>query len=111
MIETQAAGNRGPAGYAGNRKMASVSLPSPQSIHRDKRRKSIVSAASQLFAKLGYADCHMERLAKKLRIAKGTLYLYFPSKEDLFFACVDQGMQNMQAAVLAAAEAVDQTDP
>jgi AcrR family transcriptional regulator len=90
---------------------ASVSVSAEQNSHREKRRKCIVAAASKLFAKLGYAECDMESLAKKLKIAKGTLYLYFPSKEDLFFACVDQGMQDMQATVLAAAEKVDQSDP
>lgn len=41
----------------------------------------------------------MERLATELGIAKGTLYLYFPGKQDLFFACVDLGMQQMQSAI------------
>jgi AcrR family transcriptional regulator len=48
----------------------------------------------------------MDRVAAKLRIAKGTLYLYFGSKEELFCACVDNGMQRMQAAVRVAADAV-----
>ncbi len=76
---------------------------------RAQRRQTIVAAASRLFAQLGYNDCDMERLAKKLRIAKGTLYLYFSSKEELFFACVSHGMQEMQAKVQAAADI--QADP
>jgi AcrR family transcriptional regulator len=48
----------------------------------------------------------MERVAAELGIAKGTLYLYFPAKQELFFACVDLGMRQMQEAVrLAAADA------
>ncbi len=70
---------------------------------RSERRQRIIEAAATLFADLGFAGCEMERVAAELGIAKGTLYLYFPGKQDLFFACVDLGMQQMQAAVRTAA--------
>src|SRR6185436_19675301 len=73
------------------------------------RRQSIVEAAAALFAKIGFKDCEMQRVASRLRIAKGTLYLYFTSKEELFSACVDWEMQQMQAALTAATEGV--TEP
>lgn len=50
----------------------------------------------------------MERVAAELGIAKGTLYLYFPGKQELFFACVDLGMQQMQEAVRIAAASTEQ---
>lgn len=71
---------------------------------RSKRRASIIAAATKLFASAGYAECEMEKVAAKLRVAKGTLYLYFKGKEELFFACVDNGMKEMQSVVRAAAE-------
>ena len=74
---------------------------------RSSRRKAIVETAARLFARLGYSDCEMERVATEVGIAKGTLYLYFPGKQDLFFACVDWGMNWMQQTVRAAAETVD----
>ncbi|MBS0203804.1 MAG: TetR/AcrR family transcriptional regulator [Planctomycetes bacterium] len=70
---------------------------------RSKRRRSIIEAAARLFAELGFTGCEMERVASELGIAKGTLYLYFPGKQDLFFACVDLGMQQMQTVVREAA--------
>lgn len=70
------------------------------------RRQSIVQAAAALFAKIGFNDCEMQRVASRLRIAKGTLYLYFTSKEELFNACVDWEMQQMQAALAAATDGV-----
>jgi AcrR family transcriptional regulator len=73
------------------------------------RRQSIVQAATALFAKIGFKDCEMQRVASRLRIAKGTLYLYFTSKEELFSACVDWEMQQMQAALTAATDGV--TEP
>ena len=72
---------------------------SPKTDRRTQRRAAIIAAATQLFAEAGYAGCEMDRLAAELHVAKGTLYLYFPSKEELFYACVDAGMQALQQAV------------
>ena len=76
--------------------------PTASPDRRAERRTAIVAAATRLFAQTGYADCEMERVAAKLGVAKGTLYLYFPSKEELFYACVDTGMQQLQSALQAA---------
>lgn len=78
--------------------------PNPPQPRREKRRQEILEAAARLFASEGYGGCEMERLATELKIAKGTLYLYFPGKQELFFACVDWGMNQMQQTVRAAAE-------
>lgn len=80
-----------------------ATAPAPAD-HRAGRRQAIVEAAARLFAELGYTDCEMERVASELKIAKGTLYLYFSSKEELFYACVDDGMRQMQKAVNDAAD-------
>jgi AcrR family transcriptional regulator len=84
-----------------------ASTPSSEactSDRREERRQAIIEAAARLFAELGYSACEMERVAAELGIAKGTLYLYFPSKEALFYSCVDNGMRQMQAAVGEAAD-------
>ena len=89
---------------------AKVSDPkSKSSQQRHERRQSIVETAARLFANEGYAGCEMEKVAVELGIAKGTLYLYFPGKQELFFSCVDWGMSQMVTTVRAAAES--QTDP
>ena len=74
---------------------------------RLERRQKIVGAASRLFAHLGYSECDMDREAARLRIAQGTIYLYFPSKEKLFLACVDWGMSQLQLSVRAAEESTE----
>ncbi|MCE9604560.1 MAG: TetR/AcrR family transcriptional regulator [Planctomycetia bacterium] len=79
-----------------------------ESSRRAERRLAIVEAAAKQFAAHGYNDCDMECVAVKAGIGKGTLYLYFPGKQELFFACVDLGMKQMQAAVRAAAETVSE---
>src|SRR6266566_4689997 len=99
-------------GIRGLDKRASNKSTEPGCVPSDKRsqrRQAIVETAARLFAETGFTDCEMERVAADLGIAKGTLYLYFPGKQELFFACVDLGMQQMQAAVRTAAEST--TDP
>lgn len=82
-----------------------------ESDRRAERRQAIVEAAAGLFAECGYGDCEIERVAAELKIAKGTLYLYFSSKEELFYACVDAGMMALQGAIDAAvASTIDPFD-
>ena len=82
--------------------------PLPREERRALRRQKIVETASVLFAELGYSSCEMDRVAARLKVAKGTLYLYFPGKQELFFACVDHGLTQMQQATRAAADEVDE---
>ncbi len=74
---------------------------------RNTRRLSIIEVAARLFAELGYNACEMERVASEIGVAKGTVYLYFSGKQELFFACVDLGMTQMQQAVFEAARKGD----
>src|SRR5262245_28182537 len=83
------------------------STPVPQPNERRAQRcQEILEAAARLFAREGYDGCEMEQIAAELGVAKGTLYLYYRGKQDLFFACVDLGMRRMQTAMRAAAESV-----
>jgi AcrR family transcriptional regulator len=47
----------------------------------------------------GYAGTDVQFIADEIKVAKGTVYRYFPSKEDLFFAAVDDGMQQLRIAI------------
>jgi AcrR family transcriptional regulator len=55
---------------------------------REGRRKGIVNAARQLFFTKGYPLTTMDDIADKSELSKGTLYLYFKSKEDIYHAIV-----------------------
>ncbi|MFN4908693.1 MAG: helix-turn-helix domain-containing protein, partial [Bacteroidota bacterium] len=50
---------------------------------RDQRRKAILASARAAFVKHGIATTTMERIAQEAELAKGTLYLYFRSREEL----------------------------
>ena len=56
----------------------------------DARPGEIVRAALRLFTERGLAGTKMEDVAKAAGISKATIYLYFPTKEDLFKAVVRQ---------------------
>ena len=69
--------------------------PSAPPTKRRSRRKEarpaeILKAALALFAERGYAATKLEDVAAAAGIAKGTVYLYFPTKEELFKAVVRQ---------------------
>jgi AcrR family transcriptional regulator len=72
---------------------------------QERRRTEILDAATTVFAQVGFTSTDVQQIAVAAGVGKGTVYRYFPSKEELFLATVDQGMQRLTAAVnLAAAE-------
>jgi AcrR family transcriptional regulator len=72
---------------------------------RPEREAAILDAAFAEFAARGFAATRLDDLAARLGIAKGTLYLYFPSKEALFEAAVRRRMAEPLAAIEAEAGA------
>lgn len=69
----------------------------------ERRRSEILNAATTVFANRGFAATDVQEIADKTGVGKGTVYRYFPSKECLFLAAVDNGMRNLKTAVDAAA--------
>ena len=59
------------------------------------RRREILSAAIPVFAKNGYSNTEVQRIAEAAGIAKGTVYLYFETKRDLFLAAVTYAVERL----------------
>ena len=57
------------------------------------KKYRIVEAATMVFAQKGYAGASIADIADRAAIGKGTVYEYFNSKEDLFFAVFEGFMQ------------------
>ncbi|MCV0440497.1 MAG: TetR/AcrR family transcriptional regulator [Hydrogenophaga sp.] len=55
---------------------------------KEARPGELVDAALQLFVEKGFAATRVEEVAARAGVSKGTLFLYFPSKEELFKAVV-----------------------
>lgn len=51
--------------------------------YAEARARHILEAALRVFSHRGFAEATMEEVAAEAGVAKGSLYLYFPSKEDL----------------------------
>jgi TetR/AcrR family fatty acid metabolism transcriptional regulator len=56
------------------------------------KRDRILQAAVKVFARSGYFGARVSDIAKKARIADGTIYLYFRSKEDILVSLFDEVM-------------------
>ena len=56
-----------------------------------KRRNDIIDAAEKVFFSRGFESATMDEIAEMAELSKGTLYLYFKSKEDLQFAIFMRG--------------------
>lgn len=69
-----------------------------------RRQEEILEEATKVFAAEGYQNTDLQQVADKLGVAKGTLYRYFPSKQELFLACVDQGRKQLGLRVYASIE-------
>ncbi|HEY3797450.1 MAG TPA: TetR/AcrR family transcriptional regulator [Caulobacteraceae bacterium] len=53
---------------------------------KDARPGEIVAAAIDVFAESGFGAAKMEEIARRAGVSKGTLFVYFPTKQDLFRA-------------------------
>lgn len=69
-------------------------LLSPPKRERRKQHRpgELLEAALDLFVEKGYAATRSEEVAAKAGVSKGTLFLYFPSKEELFKAVVRENV-------------------
>lgn len=55
------------------------------------RREAIIDAAEKIFFKDGIEDASMDQIAQEAELSKGTLYLYFKSKDELYRAIILRG--------------------
>lgn len=59
---------------------------------KDARPEQITAAALDLFVERGYAATRLEDVAERAGVSKGTVYLYFANKAELFKAVVREGI-------------------
>lgn len=67
----------------------------------EERPRQIIDAAFQIFSDLGLEGARLDEIARLAGVSKGTIYLYFPSKEELFRAVIE-------AKVISVIEAAEQ---
>ncbi len=86
---------------------------SPRPNVSDERKAQIINAAEDVFTQKGFNEARMDDIADKTGLSKGTLYLYFKSKDDLIIAILDRmfqremkQMEGLDQADLSAADAI-----
>jgi AcrR family transcriptional regulator len=60
------------------------------------RRKEIIDAAREVFARKGFNEATLDDVAERAEFGKGTLYNYFPNKEALFASVIEDCFASMK---------------
>lgn len=86
---------------------------SPRPNVSDERKSQILNAAEGVFTKKGFDEARMDDIAEETGLSKGTLYLYFKSKDELILAILDRifqrefrQLENLEQDSLSATEAI-----
>jgi AcrR family transcriptional regulator len=62
---------------------------------KQKRRQDIVDAACEVLSEKGFAAVTVDDVSNRVELAKGTIYLYFKTKEELFMSVFIKGLDNL----------------
>ena len=71
--------------------------PNQKRIRRKSRKEEIIKAASNLFSQKSYHDVTMDQIAGEVGVAKGTIYLYFKSKENLYLGILEHTFETIES--------------
>jgi TetR/AcrR family transcriptional regulator, fatty acid metabolism regulator protein len=74
------------------------------------RKNQILDGAKKLIARNGYYGTHVEDILREVKIGKGTFYLYFKNKEDLFISILERFLDEWEEVVLAVTTEPGQRD-
>lgn len=69
-----------------------MSIQDRKEREKEHRREEIVRAATKVFFERGLQSATMDEIAEVAEVSKGTLYLYYKSKEDLYLAVMNIGI-------------------
>lgn len=72
---------------------------------KERRRSEIIAAALALYAEQGWDSLTMDHVARKARLSRALLYVYFRDKDDLLFAISSLGLEELRRRFEAAAAA------
>jgi TetR/AcrR family transcriptional regulator, repressor for uid operon len=70
--------------------------PKVTSQYKTEIREKIVGAAIIAFSVHGYDRTRMDDIAETAKLSKGTLYLYFKNKEELFYAISENNIRELK---------------
>jgi AcrR family transcriptional regulator len=62
-----------------------------------RRKAQILDTAARVFATFGFANTQVQTIANHIGVGNGTVYRYFPTKEQLFLSAVERGLKELEA--------------
>jgi AcrR family transcriptional regulator len=65
-------------------------------------RDAILDAARELFVSDGYRNVSIRKIADRIEYSPASIYSYFPSKDDIFYALAEEGFRRLDAQVRGA---------
>jgi AcrR family transcriptional regulator len=84
-----------------------MGIPERKEREKEARREEILDAAQKVFFEKGLAVSTVDDIAQAAELSKGTLYLYYHSKEDLYLAAANRGMDTLYEMFVQAVAATD----
>lgn len=68
----------------------------------ERKRLKIMRVAARMFAQQPYHEVRLDAIAAKAQLGKGTIYVYFASKEDLYTTLIAEGLDQLMTDLRAA---------
>jgi AcrR family transcriptional regulator len=76
-----------------------MSQPAQVRLPAEKRRSAIVAAALQVFGSGSYSGSTTAEIARAAGVSEPIIYRHFPSKKELWFACLDEAWRELRSAI------------
>ena len=71
------------------------------------RQAEIITAARKVFAEKGYIAATVDEIAQRANLAKGTIYVYFDSKEQIYHAVMSDDLEALRSLTIEKIAAAD----
>jgi TetR/AcrR family transcriptional regulator len=78
--------------------MSKMGIVERKEREKEHRKEEILDAAQKVFLEKGLLTATMDEIAEAAELSKGTLYLYYKSKEDMYLAVMMRGMEELHIA-------------
>jgi len=76
--------------------MSPTRRPTKEDVLSAYRRSELLTAACHVFGERGFERATMERIASLAGVAKGTIYLYYPSKQSIYDAALSSAFSDLE---------------
>lgn len=94
---------------AKTQKLMNKKVPSSKKrVTKKSRKEEIMKAAAVLFSQKSYHDVTVDQIAEQVGVAKGTIYLYFESKENLYLGILEHTHETIESILV---KEIEKNDP